>query len=217
MKTLDEQFRPYAPRTVEVLKIPYEQANSLATTIFQEITHADDAQLLSDLEGSSPLSLKHRLFFFENYQIWEGFIAPKLTCPSSHVLPAERVSNSFHEMLAIIQIYVSFVFAGDGLFQVLAKKAPKNSCVRKCSHYIRENPLRALRNAVAHGNWHLVYPNSLRYWARKGPDPNEPLTQFDATADDMNFYLSLTRCVAWATLLSINEKSGAAESGLSYA
>jgi hypothetical protein len=37
-----------------------------------------------------------------------------------------------------------------------------------------------------------------------------PLTQYHTTLDDLMFYLDLTRCTAWASLLAVVEASGEA-------
>lgn len=226
LAAIDREIAHFEARIVEEIKIPQTRARAVATTVFEEVRAIKDELFLRKLKDASPLSVRHRLFLYEGYQIWERAIAPTMACPtSSSSLPPERVGNAFHEMRAIIQMYMSFVFAGDGLFEKLAKDGPTET--RKCAKYVRKNPMRALRNAVAHGNWHLVHPDSVRYWARKGggidPCPScgraqkeEPLAEFTASGDDMNFYLALTKGVCWAALLALDEHVDGSSDGLSY-
>ncbi|HMP03769.1 MAG TPA: hypothetical protein PKC45_14825 [Gemmatales bacterium] len=215
LTVLDNQMRPYAPSVVGDIELSYDAANSLATTISREISTANNKDdLLESLRASSALTVKRRLFFFEDLQIWNAKIEPTLHCPTEHEFPPERVETAFHEMLSVIQLYVSFVFVGDGLFECLAKEGPPDSCVQKCASYIRKNPIRALRNAVAHGNWHLTHTGTVKYWARRGPKANEALTQFEATADRMNFFVNLTRCVAWSSLRTVVNELGEGQGGL---
>ncbi len=213
LRVLDEQMKTHFDKLVDRGKVGItpEAAENLATTISQEIGDAPDATLWNELRSSPALSVKRRLFFFEDYQIWNAKIEPQLRCPNPGSLPPERVRTAHNEFLALIQLYMSFVFAGDALFEVLAKKSPPGSAVRKCTKLIRENPVRALRNAVAHGNWHLTASSSVRFWARKGRDLNEPMCEFEVSASDLSFYLALARCVAWTAYLVVAEHLGEKE------
>lgn len=199
---IDSQMRPHARRLEEKVGIQPTQARSLATTIFGEIS-ASDANLREAIRNSSPVSVKRRLLFFEDYQVWDTVIRAASHCPSNPAPPPQIVRRSYVEMQWVIHLYCSFIFAGDSLFEVLKKKGPAGSCTRKCTAFIRENPIRALRHAVAHGNWQLQTETSVDYWARKGESMDAALTQYQATYDDLKFYLDLTRCTAWASFLAV--------------
>lgn len=224
LTVIDKQIAPFEARIVNEIKMPGKLARVVASTVFDEVGAIADDKLLQQLRESSPLSIRHRLFLFEDFQIWDRAIMPTLTDPTSS-LPPERIRNAFLEMQAIVRMYMSVVFASDGLFEKLAKSGPTET--RKCARYFRNNRMRALRNAVAHGNWQLVAPDSLRYWARKGagidpcphcrkPQQEEPLEVFNASNDDMNFYLALTRGVTWAALLALDQHGGGSDDGLYY-
>lgn len=103
--------------------------------------------------------------------------------------------------ILINTLYMNYIYAGDGFFELLKKKAASGSVTKKIAGFIRDNPLRALRNAVAHGNWYLTI-SGIKYFARKGSDPNESIVSFEASVDDLVFYEKVTSCVAWAALLS---------------
>jgi hypothetical protein len=212
MTIIDERMRRHSRRLVDEVRIQPTQAHSVATTIFDEIRGAIDADLLKAIRDSSPMDIQRRLLFFEDYNVWDVVIRGASKCPTRHPLPPQIVQRAYVEMQWVVHLYCSFVFAGDGLFEVLKKRGPAGSCVRKCSAFIRENPVRALRNAVAHGNWQVVAPSfgSLDYWARKGESKDEPILQFHASLDDLRFYLDLTWCTAWASFLAVKESIGEA-------
>ncbi len=140
------------------------------------------------------MDIERRLMFFEDYNVWDVVIRPASECPSRHPLRHHIVQRAFVEMQWVRHLYCSFVFAGDGLFEILKRRGPAGSCVRKCSAFIRENPVRALRNAVAHGNWQMVPPSftSVEYWAKKGSSRDDPYSVFHASLEDLQFYLDLT-------------------------
>ena len=220
LSIIDDQMRPHAGRLGNEVRIQPPQAYSVATTIFDEII-ASDTDLLEAIRNSSPLSVQRRLLFFEDYQTWDTVIRAATQCPSEHPLLPQIVQRSYIEMQLVVHLYCSFVFTGDGLFEVLKKKALAGSCTKKCAQFVRENSVRALRNAVAHGNWQMATWGSIDYWARKGagsnpcptcnrPRQQPPLTQYHTTLDDLMFYLDLTRCTAWASLLAVVEASGEA-------
>jgi hypothetical protein len=159
---LDKRLLPFRQRLMEALGIAHKQASAIATTIFSEVKNIDDDLIIGQMIASSPLSLKHRLFFFEDFLIWDEYIVKTLSCPPSGPVPPVRLRNAFSEMLVLVQLYCSFVFVGDGLFEVLARRAPPGSCLRTCAGYIRENPLRALRNADEILRSHCIAPEHLR-------------------------------------------------------
>lgn len=207
LKTYDDRLRRYAPQTVDAVGLTYEQANSVASTIYREVSALEDVQAIQGLTQTSPISATQRLFFFENYLIWKHHLEPRQISPTSADLPRERMANALAEACSVIDLYACFVFVGDGLFQRLASVSDKRSCTGRCALFLRNGDLRALRNAVAHGNWHLVPDGSIRYWAHNGADKNEPLGEFSASADVMNFYLLLSQCVAMSSLAAIDSRT----------
>jgi len=45
--------------------------------------------------------------------------------------------------------------------------------------------------------------SGLVFWAKKGADPNEPLSRFEVSQEDLNFWQTLSRCVAYAAYTSL--------------
>ena len=93
---------------------------------------------------------------------------------------------------------------GEALFKILAKSAPRDSLTRKCARFLTDNPVRAFRNAVAHGNWRYREDFAgLIFWARKGSDPTEELQQFEVLQHELDFWQTCARGVAYAAYLHL--------------
>src|SRR5690606_10835480 len=56
----------------------------------------------------------------------------------------------------LTQNYICFAYLGDAVFMMLRKCSSKNTTTRRVSEFLTDNPVRAFRNAVAHGNWHYA-------------------------------------------------------------
>ena len=98
----------------------------------------------------------------------------------------------------VYQCYVCFIYLGDAWFKVLRKQMPDGSATKRCCKFLTDNPVRAFRNAIAHGNWdYLKDFTGLEFWARKGDIGEEPLSRFEVSRDDLAFWQALARCVAY--------------------
>ena len=107
-----------------------------------------------------------------------------------------------HELIrakVIVQNYVCFVYLGEACFKALRKSLPNGSTAKKCCKFLTDNPVRAFRNALAHGNWrYLPDFSGLEYWAQKGSDATEPLSKFVVSQEELNFWSALARCTAYS-------------------
>ena len=95
----------------------------------------------------------------------------------------------------------------DTLFELLKKNVPKDSITWKCCNYLLNNPIRAFRNSIAHGNWKYNYDFSgLEFWAYKG-DPNDgPMNKWEVSQKDYSFWQTLSRLVAYVACLSLEKE-----------
>jgi hypothetical protein len=67
--------------------------------------------------------------------------------------------------------------------------APAGTVVKQSRRFLTDNPVRAFRNAVAHGNWqHKPDFCGLAFWARRGDDPMEALTEFEVSQNELNVW-----------------------------
>ncbi|SRR6266568_2025712 len=81
--------------------------------------------------------------------------------------------------------------------QKLAFVFSQNS--RLLARALSNGRVRMFRNAIAHANWSYRGDfNAIVYWARKGADPQENLERFEVAQEELSFWQSLSRCVAYA-------------------
>lgn len=190
---LDAQLRQFSPSLRDDLRILPPESNTLATQIADEIANlpSDSLAALRDEDPVPPDGRWNELVAFQ------GFMDIVHGASPDPLLTRGQV---------IVQNYVCFVYLGDVLFKQLRRLSAPSSATKKCSKYLTDNPIRAFRNAVAHGNW--VYRadySGLIFWARKGSDPTEAMTRFEVGQNDLNFWQSLARCVAYVAYTQISE------------
>jgi len=185
---LDRQMKRWSPRLRDDLRIMPPASNSLATAVFEEVSRLPSSTL-AEIRSATPIPIDARL---TELQAFQGFM--------------ERAPSDAYSTRAkvLVQNYMTFVYLGDACFRVLAKSAPAGSVVRSCSKFLIQRDVRWFRNAVAHGNW--MYNDDFSgifFWSRKGNDPAEPLSAFQVSQNDLDFWQSLARCIAYAAFVAI--------------
>jgi hypothetical protein len=183
---LDTQMQPFADRLTSEVKLTLEMAAKLATTIAADVRFLTREQK-AEMRAASPVPLEERLAELQAFQGWMD--------------QAHKVrKNPFVTRAQVLsQNYICFVYLPEACFRVLAKSCPGESAARKCAQFLINNPVRAFRNAIAHANWtYRADYGALIYWARKGSDQSEPLERFEVEQNDLSFWQSLSRCVAYA-------------------
>jgi hypothetical protein len=182
---LDVQMRRYSPRLRDDLRIDSAASNHLATSIAAECA-ALPPDAVAQIRAQDIVGLDTRL---EELVAFQGFMDLVGSVPSHPSVVRAQV---------ITQNYLCFVYLGDSCFKVLQKHTPSGSTTRKCCRFLSDNPIRAFRNALAHANWRYNEDFSgLHFWARKGSDPNEPLSDFEVSQLELAFWQALARCVSY--------------------
>lgn len=184
---LDEQMRQYSPFLRDNLRIGLPESNNLATAIATEI------ELI--LKGGMQQILQ-----LDKVDIHDRFCELIAFQAFMDIFNNDKVIHEPGLIRAqvITQNYVSFVYLNDACFKFLRKKTPPGSITKKCCKFLTDNPVRAFRNAFAHANWKYNSDYSgLIFWARKGSDPNESMSQFEVSQRDLGFWQALSRCVAY--------------------
>jgi hypothetical protein len=178
------------------------ESNVLASTITQEVSGLA-LEAKERVRHASVIPLGARLEELEAFQKWMDLIH------------ASRPHPAVVRAQVITELYLCFVYLGEACFGVLRKELPSGSVTRKCCTFLTENPVRALRNAVAHSNWHYLSDYSgLEFWARKGADPSEQPSRFVVLQEELSFWQAVARCTAYASYLSLSARPSAAK-GLS--
>jgi hypothetical protein len=183
--TLDEQMRRYSPRLRDDLRIDPVARNHLASSITLECA-ALPSHVVAEIGRRDVVGIDARL---EELTAFQAFMGLAGSVPPHPSIVRAQVIN---------QNYICFVYLGDSCFRVLQKNVPSGSTTWRCCRFLTDNPIRTFRNALAHANWRYNEDfNGLRFWARKGSDPNEPLDVFEVSQLDLDFWQALARCVAY--------------------
>jgi hypothetical protein len=189
LKSLDVRLRAFSTPLKNDLGIAPPESDMLATTINKEMCGIDLTKLPT-LVGETPLSLGDRFQMLMSFFSWWN------VCPEP-----KGASNIGH--IAAMN-YMCFVFLGEACFKALRKELPSGSVGQKCCVYLTDNPIRAFRNALAHGNWRPRLDHSgIDFWARKGSDPSEKMTRFRVDIETMNFWIFLSATTAYASLSAL--------------
>ena len=105
----------------------------------------------------------------------------------------------------ISQNYICFVYLKDTLFELLKRTMPSESITHKCCKYLLNNPVRAFRNSIAHGNWkYMTDFSGIEFWAYKGVPIAGPMDKWVVSQEDLSFWQALSRMVAYVTYLTLN-------------
>lgn len=192
---LDQQMLQWSTRLRDDLTISPPESNHLATTIAKKVAAlSSDAKIR--IRGASLIPLETRWEELVAFQGWMDVV--RNSNPPPVVVRAQ----------VITQNYLCFVYLVESCFNVLKKELPSNSTAKKCCKFLTDNPVRAFRNAVAHSNWkYLPDFSGIEFWARKGSDPTEIPSRFEVGQQDLSFWQYLARCTAYATYLSLIDKS----------
>jgi hypothetical protein len=195
MKHLDKQMLVWSEKLISELKIKEEDTKKLATIIASEVRWLPDGAK-REIKEASPVDIKYRYEELLAFQGWMDIVHKSEKHPA--VIRAQ----------VIVQNYICFVYLNESCFNILRKHLPFGSSSKKCCSFLVNNPVRAFRNAIAHSNWCYKDDFSgLRYWARKGTDPNESLTEFEVNQTDLAFWQMLARCVAYSVYENLNERT----------
>ncbi|MDT8302576.1 MAG: hypothetical protein RQ760_13915 [Sedimentisphaerales bacterium] len=143
---------------------------------------------------SDAIGIHSRLDELVGFQKWMDIVH------SSQVHPAVIRAQ------IIAQNYICFVYLGDSLFKVLRKRIPNESVTKKCCKFLTDNPVRAFRNALAHGNWKYTGDFSgLIYWSKKGDRKDEPLTKWKVSKNQLGLWQAIARCTGYVVFTELQE------------
>lgn len=195
---LDVQMAEHAQALREYLRLGDVQALRFASFVGAEM-EALSAEQRCRIREASPVPFKKRFAEMTAFQAWMD-VAGQLGHP---VVRRAQVQA---------QLYFCFVYLGDGLFKALKGVAASGTTVARACKFLLDNPVRALRNAVAHGNWSYADDfGAIDYWARKGAGPNDPIVSWRVPEAELQFWQVTTRCTAYVALFSLRENETATQ------
>jgi hypothetical protein len=190
-RQLDRQLGAFSGGLRTAVGLTGDEAEKVATTVAAEVRFLEPSQRAA-VFAASPVPLHNRL--------------EELTAFQAFMDTASRIRGdpALTRAQAIVQNYVCFVYLSEACFRALLKNSKASSVTRRCCKFLTDNPIRAFRNAIAHSNCSYA-PDfaGLVFWARKGSDANEPLSRFEVSQNDLDFWQALSRGVAYAAYTSI--------------
>ena len=186
MEQLDRQLASFSDALIGKVHLSADEATKVATLVAADVRFLP-INAKTEIREATPVAVEARLDELRAFQAWMD--------TASNARGSPQVTRA----QVIVQNYVCFVYLGEACFRVLAKRTSTGSVTRRCCEFLTDNPVRAFRNAIAHANWKYKNDYSgIEYWARKGHDPSEPLSKFEVSQGDLNFWQALSRCVAYA-------------------
>jgi hypothetical protein len=193
MKQLDKQIATWKDKLKKEIKIPVDSCECLASTIKMEIENLnyDEKQKII---YSNPIDLRTRI---EELQAFQSMMNT-----FNQIKPRPEIVRT----QVISQNYICFVYLKDTLFESLKRTMPTESLTKKCCKYLLNNPVRAFRNSIAHGNW--KYKNDfsgIEFWAYKGEPTNSQMVRWDVCQRDLSFWQALSRLIAYVSFLTLIE------------
>ncbi len=180
---LDKQLHTFEHQLLSDVKVSPEFASRLATTLATEIRFLP-VEAKRELLAHSPVGVGERHRELVAFQDWMDF--------------AGSINNPFVTRAQVItQNFICFVYLSESLFLALRKLAPEGSQAKECAKFLTNDPIRSLRNAIAHANWKYNEDYSgLIYYARKGDSVS--LDKFEVDQSQLNFWQTLARGTAYA-------------------
>jgi len=189
---LDRQIVAFSRELTALIGLQTSEAGAVATSIAAE-TRFFGASARAAIVAGSPVTLRDRITELTAFQTFMDGCARGGSNPA---LTRTQV---------ITQNYICFVYLSEACFRALLKQSKPGSVTRRCCKFLTDNPIRAFRNAIAHSNWTYAADfGGLVFWARKGSDQNEPLTRFDLSQSELDFWQTLSRGVAYAAYTSLD-------------
>lgn len=151
---VDLQMRKFRSKLMNDLGFDKATSSALATTFAQELKTLSEVQVRAIKESFGPVPIDLVFEEITAFQQWME-LATEISDP---VVKRAQV---------ITTCYTCFLYLGDGCFRKLAKFMPKNTAVSRACRFLVSKPIKAFRNAFAHGKWHYQFTNELAsivYW-----------------------------------------------------
>lgn len=145
----------------------------------------------NNIVQTSPISLRDRLIQIENSIGFNAICTPE----AFGRLPGLAYAHT------ITLCYISFVYLSEPIYDAALKTPAIGSTCKRCVRFLRNNPVRAFRHALAHGNW-FIKEDYITFWAKKG-DKDEPMAEWNVSQEDLLFWYALARSTGYAILSGI--------------
>jgi hypothetical protein len=193
LSKLNHQLTAHRHRLVSEVGLTADEASKVATLVANDIVSLT-LKAKTEIKAVSPVSISARIDELLVFQAWMDL---------AHSLPKHP---TIIRTQVLVQNYICFVYLKDACFEVVSKRAAPKSVAARCANYLSRGAVRDFRNAFAHANWQYNSTfTGLECWARKDPGKrSSPLRHFAVSQDDLTFWQTLSRAVAYATYLQLS-------------
>lgn len=193
IEIFDRELASYKPKLHDDLGLNPLSSGCLATQVHKEVSSLliESKRIIID---SSPVSPRDRLHQIEQSIAFNAACSPEVFSSVPGVAYAHTITLC----------YISVVYLSETLFDAVYRALGAGASGKKCAKYLRSNPIRAFRNALAHGNWQFRGDGSaIEFWARKGSDRTEPMVKWEVSQLDLVFWYSLSRAVGYSAIRGV--------------
>ncbi len=195
MTNLDNQVYKFQEELTSELGLSQIEAIRVCSTIATEISSLPSKIIKNFIhESVIPLSVRH-----EELKAFQGWMEISNNLKNPFVTRAQLITQN----------YVCFIYLKDSCFEFLARKMPKSTMTSKCCKFLVSGNVRKFRNGFAHGNWsYLPDFSGIEVWSLQDARiPNSSLVQTVVTQEQLNFWQTLARAVAYAIYETLLEQT----------
>lgn len=180
----------WAIRSSSDVGLKEECISKLATVLASEVRFLR-ANTKAEVAAASPVPIGQKLEELSAFQLWMDKVRGTRHPPTTR---AQFLAGN----------YICFIYMPESFFKAPAKAAAAQSALKRCATFLTDGRVRSFRNAIAHANWRYREDfGALIYWARKGADPSESLSEFEVGNEELQFWQSLSRCVGYVAALNL--------------
>ncbi|MBC8029977.1 MAG: hypothetical protein H7Z16_07685 [Pyrinomonadaceae bacterium] len=189
---MNRQLAVHRDRLLSEVGLTADEASKVATLVAADIRFLS-SEAKAEIKAASPVSISARIDELLVFQAWMDL---------AHSLPKHPV---IVRAQVVMQNYICFVYLKDACFEVISKQAAPKSVAARCANHLSRGPVRDFRNAFSHANWQYnsTY-TGLECWVRQNArNRSGSLKHFVVSQDDLTFWQTLSRAVAYATYLQL--------------
>lgn len=175
-----------------------EESKKVATLVAADVRFLPTT-VKAEFASASPVPLTARLEELTAFQAWSDYAS------------SIRARPEITRAQVVAQNYICFVYLKDACFEVIARHASQGSVAGRCAAYLSRGAVRDFRNAFSHANWCYSKDFSgLECWVLEDVRSHSgKMRHFNVSQDDMNFWQTLSRDVAYATYEQLRDFAAA--------
>jgi hypothetical protein len=192
LQKLNRQLAIHSKRLLRDVGLTADEALKVATLVASDI-HSLSAEAKAKIKTASPVQISARIDELLVFQAWMDL---------AHSDPKHLTSIRAQD---IVQNYICFIYLKDACFEIVSKQAPPKSVAARCAKHLSHGAVRDFRNAFSHANWQYnsTYTGLDCWVLQNAHNPLKPLKHFYVSQDDLTFWQTLSRAVAYATYLQL--------------